>query len=95
MRITSSRHIFDSHPGGRGFRPVKYMFLTPERLTVIKPDGEKVDMGYGIGDIIEVIEPSFQYCIMGEETDCVPLKGGSVLLRPDRNFYLELVTDSD
>jgi hypothetical protein len=61
--------------------PVKYSFLKPQMVRTISPSGLNVLMGYGIGDIIEVMEPNIQYLIVPrEKLEKIELTDGTVIL---------------
>lgn len=63
--------------------PVKRQFMKPVQAKVRKPDNTEVLMGYGIGEIIEILSLNGQHC-----ADCcgrllgngIPLADGSVIL---------------
>lgn len=62
-----------------------YMFQAPAKLMVVGPDGgDAVLIGYGIGDIIEIVSPCVEtlQCRNGE-VDFVTLSDGSKILKPD------------
>lgn len=71
---------------------VPYRVLTPVRMTLAMPDGSHVIMGYGIGDIIEVMEPAIQYAnCRHEELKEIPLSDGSFIIGYDDRLRLTRV----
>lgn len=72
--------MFKTMPGGLPPKRTKYQFLEPVRLQRRLVDGSIVDMGYGIGDIIEVMEPHGGYCIPGDPIANIVLSDGSMLI---------------
>lgn len=92
--MISTPFITHSAPVGTQMGIVKYMFLETARLTAISPDGVEVLMGYGIGDIIEVIEPRTTFLIAGMELDEITLKDGTLLKKsPGHKIIFERVQD--
>lgn len=66
---------------------VKYQFVTPLHLNVKRLDGLTILTGFGIGDIIEVLEPSMQSLACNwEPWIAIPLADGSILLDPDNKL---------
>lgn len=60
-----------------------YMFQQPAQLWVVNPEGVGTLMGYGIGDIIEVVSPVLETLQCRHvEVDFVVLADGSKLLKP-------------
>lgn len=60
--------------------PVKYRFTEPMRTRVKLKDGRIVLMGYGIGDIVEVLEENNITLIPRQPPPTTPLSDGSVML---------------
>lgn len=65
---------------GTTLYPQKYVFLEPARLWVVHPLEDDMQlMGYGIGETIEVLEPSVQLLIAShEEKEFLELADGSI-----------------
>ena len=90
------------HPEGASYYAVTYSFTRPAQLRIRRPDGKEELMGYGVGEKVKVMEPSFTYSIppsrMKEE---VLLEDGSVIfawphdlsVRQERGFSTEPVTE--
>lgn len=73
--------------------PVKYKVLVPGMM-IIRNDKEYGNMlyGFGIGDIIEVMEPSLQdLACRNEVYDTIPLSDGTEIIAYDSQMQFEMV----
>ena len=71
--------------------PIKYRVLVPGMM-VICNNAEYGNMlyGFGIGDIIEVMEPSITLPVASYETyDTIPLKDGTSIIAYDAHMRFE------
>ena len=70
-----------SYPEGTKFTPHTFSFLAPARLKIRRPDGSIETVGYGIGEQIQVMQPSLRYPVGGAKALTeVPLADGSVII---------------
>lgn len=68
-------------PPDTPFVPMPYTFLAPARIRLRRPDGLTVLMGYGIGDIVDVLQPEVQFCIVCQDRLLeIPLADGSFMI---------------
>lgn len=73
-------HLKKAGVPGTTMHPAKYVFLEPARLWVVHPDDDDMQLiGYGIGEIIEVMEPAVQYLVaIHDEKEFLELADGSI-----------------
>lgn len=84
-----------SCPEGTPLTPVTYQFLEPTRMRVRQKDGTTILMGYGIGELIEVLEPQVQYLIVNHEIlDTIPLADGSTIVEFSKHIRVKRVWNS-
>jgi hypothetical protein len=61
--------------------PVKYRLLEPIRVTIRRPDGRTELVGFGIGEVLEVMEPYIQYLVACyDRLTEIPLSDGSSII---------------
>lgn len=61
--------------------PVSYTFMAPTKIRLRRPDGLTVLIGYGIGDIVDVLQPRIQFGIVCTERLLeIPLADGSFMI---------------
>jgi hypothetical protein len=61
--------------------PTAYSFLEPVQVRLRKLDGSELVVGFGIGDIIHVMEPDWCCPVGGQPLlDELPLEDGSVIV---------------
>jgi len=60
---------------------INYSFLKPAQLRIRNPDGVEVLVGYGIGELISVLEPNVQLLVCSNEMHKeIPLVGGKFII---------------
>ena len=68
-------------PPGTKLTPVKYSFLKPARLRIRDVNGFERLIGYGVGEQVEVMEPSVVFLIMNYDVkETILLSDGSVIV---------------
>ena len=71
------------HPPNTKYVPTGYQLLEPVRLRVRRPDGRVDLMGYGIGEVLEVLEPELQYAVVcHRRREEIALADGSWIVDP-------------
>jgi hypothetical protein len=64
-------------PDCSSFTPISYEFLHPYKAILTDKDGNKVLTGYGIGELIHIMEPSVQLLVCAYDYyKELPLEGG-------------------
>jgi hypothetical protein len=78
--ILYEKHGCWDDPKRSGWSEIKYSLLRPATLTIRKSDGTFEKRGYGIGEILYVMEPRVQTLqSLSELLEEVPLKGGEAI----------------
>lgn len=74
--------------------PKKYKVIEPIKLRIRKPDGSTVLMGYGIGDVIEVMEYEAILLIPGIiKRKEIPLSDGSFIVEYYDKFGRDILKE--
>ena len=75
-------------PGTRYWN-APYMFQKPCKLLLEHPDGSRVVMGYGVGDVIKVVSPAVQTLqACHEELEFLELPDGSKAFKIEGEDYV-------
>ena len=75
-------------PGTRYWH-APYMFQKPCKLLLEYPDGSRVVMGYGIGDVIKVVSPAVQTLQAShEEVEFIELHDGAKAFKIEGEEYV-------
>ena len=83
-------------PEGTKMVPITYSFLEPAQVRKRLPDGTEVLMGYGIGDKIEVLEPTWWHPIVCfDKLKEIPLADGSFIIEYSDNIKVACERFSD
>ncbi len=70
-----------SAPEGTPLVPVNYQFLKPVQMRVQYPGGSTQLKGYGIGEVLQVLEPETQFLVaLTERLESIPLANGSTII---------------
>lgn len=78
-------------PPGTSLHAIKYVFLKPARLTIRNGEDHTV-YGYGIGEQIEVLEPSMQYLVAGGvKLEQIPLADGRTIVQYPNDLCVQRV----
>lgn len=84
--------VKQSYPEGTSWIPHTYSFLKPARIKIRRPDGLEVLMGYGIGEQIDVLQPSCTYLVCSyEPVDEVPLPDGGAIIEWPNDITMKFV----
>ena len=74
--------------------PVRYQFIQPAQCVVETISGVRTVVGYGIGDIVEVMEPVCQYAIAGHKLlTKIPLSDGTYIVEYPNDMKLKYYWD--
>ena len=69
-----------------------YQFMEPVQMTIRKPDGTEVIMGYGIGELIETYKPSLRLLVYTNQLlKEIPLTDGSMIIEYPADMKLQQV----
>jgi hypothetical protein len=66
--------------------------MEPVQMTIRKPDGTEVIMGYGIGELIETYKPSLRLLVYTNQLlKEIPLTDGSMIIEYPADMKLQQV----
>lgn len=74
--------------------PISYQFVKPTQMRVRFPGGSTQLIGYGIGDIIQVLEPETQWLIGYSSRDRlteIPLANGSTIIEFPEDIPVQIL----
>lgn len=74
--------------------PVKYQFLKPTRLRIQKLDGRTVLEGFGVGEVVVVLEPRVQFLIPAyERLKKIEMPGGAFIVEWPEDVWAVRIHD--
>lgn len=79
----------DKAPEGTELYRVQYSLLEPILVRIRHPSGEIEEVGMGIGEVLEIFEPTAIFMIPGKPRTEIPLANGDVIVRWPEGFRHE------